>query len=252
MKELTRSVAILLLFALLLATIPVASAGIDQHTIPAPRVNETIVITITSPIEGAEGWIDVVPPHVAVVGEVHAPAGLHNVVVRSGTEEVSCGNGTEFACSVPVLAGKNAITVVATDNYGRRAEKTVNLTVCIGIPPSPLITVSGRVTDTGGNLIRGASVRFESVLTLDDEPLAATATTGEDGAYLVDTPGYRQTVTVEKEGYVPLRQGITFENPTNTLDLELEPLPRTVPGFGPAAGLLGTLGAVWIFWRAKK
>ncbi len=221
---------------------------INEHP---PPVEDPITINITSPCEGETVWIDVVPPHVAVVGEVHAPAGLHSVVVRSGTGEVSCGNQPEFACSVPVSTGENTITVVA-GTHGRRVEKTVNLTVRIGLPPPPAIAVSGRVTDAGGNPVPGASVRFESVFTLDDEPIAATNVTGEDGRYLVDTPGYRQTVTVEKEGYATLREEFIFENLTNDLDLELEPLPRTAPGFGPAVGILGLLGARWLLRNTKR
>ncbi|MDD2473371.1 MAG: carboxypeptidase-like regulatory domain-containing protein, partial [Methanoculleus sp.] len=111
---------------------------------------------------------------------------------------------------------------MAWDNLRNRAEKTVNVTVSIGIPPPPSIIVSGEVTDPDGNPIPGASVRFESVLTLDDEPLAVTATTGADGGYRAEgAPGYRQTVTVEKEGYSPLRRDVVFENLTNELDLEM-------------------------------
>ncbi|MDI6867839.1 carboxypeptidase-like regulatory domain-containing protein [Methanoculleus sp.] len=216
-----------------------------------PPVEDPITINITFPREGETVWIDVVPPRVAVVGEVHAPAGLHNVVVRSGTGEVSCGNRPEFACSVPVSAGENTITVVA-DNHGRRAEKTVNVTVRIGLPPPPAIAVSGRVTDAGGNPVPGALVRFESVFTLDNEPLAATAVTGENGDYLVeDALGYRQTVTVEKEGYSPLREEFVFENLTNDLDLELELSSRTVPGFGSALAVLSLLGALLLIGRRR-
>lgn len=214
---------------------------------------EPITIEITSPNEGGVAWIDVAPAHVAVAGEVHAPAGVHSVVVRSGSVEVSCGNAAEFACSVPVSFGKNTITVVATDNRRHRAEKTVNLTVRSGIPPPPLVAVSGRVTDAGDNPVPGASVRFESVFDLDGEPISATAVTGEDGGYLVeDTLGYRQTVTVEKEGYSPHGWEVVFENLTNTLDLELEPASRPVPGFGPAVGVLGLLGARWILRNTKR
>lgn len=97
----------------------------------------------------------------------------------------------------------------------------------------------------------GASVRFESVFTLDDEPLAGTNVTGEDGRYLVDTPGYRQTVTVEKEGYATLREEVVFENLTNTLDLELEPSSRTVPGFVSALVVLSLLGAFLLAGRKR-
>ncbi|MDD4567684.1 MAG: carboxypeptidase regulatory-like domain-containing protein [Methanoculleus chikugoensis] len=214
---------------------------------------EPIAINITSLHEGGVAWIDVAPAHVAVVGEVHAPAGVHSVVVRSGSVEVPCGNAAEFACSVPVSFGKNTITVVATDNHGNRAAKTVNMTAHSGIPPPPLITVSGRVTDTGGNPVPGASVRFESVFDLDGEPIAATAVTGEDGCYLVeDALGYRQTVTVEKEGYSPLREEFIFENLTNDLDLELEPSSRTVPGFGSALAVLSLTGAFLLIGRKRR
>jgi len=216
---------------------------INEHP---PPVEDPITINITSPREGEVIWIDVVPPHVAVVGEVHAPAGLHNVVVRSGTGEVSCGNRPEFACSVPVSAGENTITVVA-DTHGPLAEKTVNVTVRIGLPPPPAIAVSGRVTDATGNPVPGASVWFEPLLTLD-EPLAAV-TTDEDGRYQITAPGYRQTVTVEKEGYSTLREEFIFENSTNTLDLELEPLPRTVPGFGSTLAVLSLLGFFLLIGR---
>ncbi|HOI13798.1 MAG TPA: carboxypeptidase regulatory-like domain-containing protein [Methanoculleus sp.] len=222
---------------------------INEHP---PPVEDPITIDITSPAEGETVWIDVVPPHVAVVGEVHAPAGLHNVVVRSGTGEVSCGNRPEFACSVPVSAGENTITVVA-DTHGPLAEKTVNVTVRIGLPPPPAIAVSGRVTDAGGNPVPGALVRFESVFTLDDEPLTGTNVTGEDGGYLVEGVfGYRQTVTVEKEGYAPLREEVVFENLTNDLDLELEPLPRAVPGFGSALAVLSLTGAFLLIGRKRR
>lgn len=221
---------------------------IDEHP---PPIENPITINITSPREGETVWIDVVPPHITIVGEVHAPAGLHNVVVRSRIGEVSCGNRPEFACSVPVLAGENTITVVATDNLGNRAEKTVNVTVRIGLPPPPSIAVSGRVTDTDGNPVPGALVRFESVFTLDDEPLAGTNVTGEYGRYQVDTPGYRQTVTVEKGGYATLREEVVFENLTNDLDLELEPSSRTVPGFGSALAVLSFLGALLLIGRRR-
>ena len=215
-------------------------------------VEDPITINITSPGEGADCWIDVVPPHIIVAGEVHAPLGVRSVNILSGAEEIWCGNGATFSCSVPVFPGENTITVTATDNRRHRAEKTVNLTVRSGIPP-PLIAVSGRVTDAGGSPVPGALVRFESVFDLGGEPIAAMAVTGEDGRYLVeDTLGYRQTVTVGKEGYSPLREEVVFENLTNTLDLELEPASRPVPGFGPAVGVLGLLGARWILRNTKR
>ena len=223
---------------------------INEHP---PSDEDPITINITSPGEGAECWIDVVPPHIIVSVEVHAPLGVRSVNILSGTEGIRCGNGTEFACFVSVFPGENAITVVAWDNRRHRAEKTVNVTVHIGIPSPPAIVVSGRVMEKRGSPVPGALVRFESALTLDGEPLLVTTATEDDGGYLIEgAPGYRQTITVEKEGYSPLRREVVFENLTNELDLELEPLPRTAPGFGPAVGVLSLMGALLILPGRKR
>ncbi|MDD2473370.1 MULTISPECIES: hypothetical protein [unclassified Methanoculleus] len=71
---------------------------------PAPET-DPITVDITAPKDGDEVWIDVVPPHVTVAGEVHAPAGVRNVFVLSGKKEVWSGNRSTFSCSVPVSAG---------------------------------------------------------------------------------------------------------------------------------------------------
>ncbi|MDD4255070.1 MAG: carboxypeptidase regulatory-like domain-containing protein [Methanofollis sp.] len=223
--------------AILLIALPCSGLASD--------IGEKISLTVTSPVDGAEVWIDVVPPHLAVVGNVSAPSGIREVRVQSGAGEVSCGNGTTFACSVPVSKGENTITVVAVDNLGNRAEETLSVTVRIGMPPPEAITVSGRVTDPAGNPVPGAVVRFESEIMLEDNPLAATTVTGPDGRYLVENAiGYRQTITVGKEGYLPLRREVVFENLTNTLDLEMEPEGRTVPGFDLSVGVLALLLAL--------
>jgi hypothetical protein len=127
------------------------------------------------------------------------------------------------------------------------------VTIHIGIPPPPEITVSGRVTDPEGNPIHNASVRFESVFELDDEPLSVANTTGRDGRYLIENAiGYDQTVIVQKEGYLPLQREIIFENLTNELDLELEPSGKEVPGFCLQAGIIGVLGALLVLQGRKK
>ena len=115
-----------------------------------------------------------------------------------------------------------------------------------------MITVSGKVTDPEGNPIHNASVRFESVFDLDDEILSVTNTTERDGRYLIENAlGYRQTIIVQKEGYLPLQREIVFGNLTNELDLELEPSGQEVPGFGLQTGIIGVLGALLIL-QGKK
>jgi hypothetical protein len=236
---------------LVVIAFPAVCSGLPPEN--TTSVDWPINLTITSPNDGDEGWIDVVPPHVAVLGKADAPSGIRSVVVQSEIGEVSCGNETTFACSVPVSEGENRITVIATDNLGNQAEKSLNVTIHIGIPPPPAITVSGRVTDPEGNPIPNASVSFESTFTLDDEILSVTNTTGRDGRYLIENAmGYEQTIIVQKEGYLPLRREIIFENLTNELDLELRPSGREIPGFGLQVGIIGVFGALLVLQGKKK
>lgn len=230
---------------LIVITFPAVCSGLPSEKMVS--IGEPINLTITSPNEGAESWIDVIPPHITVVGEANAPSGIRSVVVRSTIGEVACGNGTQFVCSVPVSAGDNTITVIAIDNLRNQAEKTLNMTIHIGMPPPPLITVLGRVTDLDGGPIAGASVKFESVFTLDNEPFSVATTTGKDGNYQIEKAiGHRQIITVQKEEYNDLQREIEFENQTNKLDLEMEPSGQTVPGFGLHVSILALLGTVLI------
>jgi len=235
----------LVILILIVITFPAVCSGLPSEK--SASTGEQVNLTVISPNEGAEVWIDVVPPHIAVVGEANAPSGIQSVTVQSTTEEVACGNKTEFMCSVPVSAGNDTITVIAIDNLGNRAEKTLNISVHIGMPPPQLITVSGRVTDQDGGLITGALVRFESVFSLDNEPFSVTTTTGKDGTYRIENAvGHRQIITVQKGDYKDLHQEIYFENLTNVYDLEIEPSGQRVPGFGLHLSILALLGTFLI------
>ena len=82
---------------------------------------------------------------------------------------------------------------------------------------------------------------------------SVTNATERDGRYLIENAlGYRQTIIVQKEGYLSLQREIIFENLTNELDLELEPSGQEVPGFGLQTGIIGVLGALLIFLGKKK
>ncbi len=137
----------LIVAAMVIIAFPTVCSGLQPES-PVPD-GETINLIITFPKEGDEVRIDVVPPHVTVHGEVDAPSGIRSVIVQSEIGEVSCGDGTEFACPVPVSSGKNRITVIATDNLGNQAEKSLNVTICSG-PPLPLLII------VLGNLIENA------------------------------------------------------------------------------------------------
>ncbi|MCM2465174.1 carboxypeptidase-like regulatory domain-containing protein [Methanoculleus oceani] len=250
-----------LLFGLLLAVAPAAGADLDlnRHLIPELKVNgsiETIAIS---------GELSLQPePGVTAEGTFGIPFGSIVVHTADAKTLIFDGDGNhlfsisdERSAKIPTPAGvEKPCTWVSQVPSGSRSYHRGDTTFVFGtaggpiltvINEGPLIAVSGRVTDAGGNPVPGASVRFEPLLTLD-EPLAAV-TTDEDGRYQITAPGYRQTVTVEKEGYSTLREELIFENSINTLDLELEPLPRTVPGFGSALAVLSLLGFFLLIGR---
>lgn len=216
---------------ILLLLLPMTCAAMETGVLNL--TGDAVIITISTPGEGMDLWIDVVLPHAAVVGTIEAPAGIRSIRVKSAIGEVSCGNGTAFACSVPVSAGENALSVVAVDNQGNRAERLVNVTVHIGLPPPPDITVSGRVTAADGNPVSGADVVFESGIGLswNKTPLRVTVVTGDDGVYQAENLiGYQQNVTVQKDGYLPFRSENIFENRTSIYDVILEPTEPIASG----------------------
>lgn len=241
----TAGLAIALMLLLFPASCSAATDGVTGND------DEIISLIIISPHDD-DAWIDVVPPQIAVVGEASSPSGIRSITIRDSLDEVSCGNDTRFACSIPVSAGQNTITVIVEDNDGNRIEKKLNVTVHIGLPPPASITVSGRVTDKNGNPVQGAGVIFESDLTNDNIPLSVTAITGSDGMYLIkNAAGYRQNIEIQKDGYHPYQSGVVFENLTNRLDIELEPQNQRLPGFDLPLAVC-SLGMVFIIIFRRK
>ncbi|WP_292365374.1 MULTISPECIES: carboxypeptidase-like regulatory domain-containing protein [unclassified Methanoculleus] len=233
--------AILCILVLLFAAAAPATAG-------DTTVETSTFLSVTSPEQYDTIWSDLVPPEATVVGRAGASNGIRDVVVESSAGMVSCGNGTEFACSVPVAEGNETITVTLIDNLGKTSDAVLHVYVNVDTPPPPWIYVIGTVRDADGRPVPGATVRFESVLPLSSGPHPVTAETADDGGYLIENAfGYGQTVSVEKDGYLPLHREVAFEGTVNHLYLELEPEPpqaRTAPGFSAWAGILALSGGL--------
>ncbi len=238
---------ILCIFVLISAVAP-ASAGEEP-------VETSTFLSVTSPKQYETVWSDLVPPEATVTGRAEASNGIRDVVVESSAGMVSCGNATNFSCTVPVAEGNETITVTLIDNLGKTSEATLHVYVNVDIPPPPWISVIGTVRDADGRPVPDATVRFESVLPLAWGPHPVTTETADDGGYLVKNAfGYAQNISVEKEGYLPLHREVVFENITNRLDLELEPEPpqaRTAPGFSAGMGILALAGGL-LAVRARR
>jgi hypothetical protein len=216
----------------------------------------SVKLTITQPMDEDEGWIDIAPPKAIVLGEASAPADIRNITIRNGADEVICGNEPTFACDIPVFEGENTIIVTVTDNLGHQAVKALNLTVHLSIPPPTqllAVTVSGRVTDLRGNPVPGALVKFESEPFASYPPYKVTSVTAADGSYMIKKArGLHQTISVEKEGYLPTRTIIVFERTRDELDLELVPSIPSIPGFGIPVCIAAFLGAIFLGWFCRK
>jgi len=230
----------------LISAIAPAAAGEEP-------VETSTFLSVTSPKQYEVVWSDLTPPTATIVGRVEASNGVRDVVVESSVGMVSCGNVTDFSCTVPVAEGNETITVTLVDNLGKTSEAVLHVYINVDIPPPPWITVIGTVRDADGWPVRDATVRFASALPLAWGPHPVTTMTAGDGSYLItDAFGYGQTISVEKEGYLPLHREVVFENTTSRLDLELEPEPpQTVPGFTAGAGVIA-LSCGLLAIRAKK
>lgn len=116
------------------------------------------------------------------------------------------------------------------------------------MPSPPLrITISGKITTFGGQPVSGAIIRSESV------SWPASAESGPDGSYRInDARGYRQNLTVEKEGYIPVSTIIVFNRNVNTADFTLEPATKHSPGFAGFISILATLIAAILLLRMRS
>lgn len=233
-------------------------SGIGAATLSqtATSPNGSVKLTIMQPLGEDEAWIDIAPPNAVVLGEVSAPAGIRNITIRNGADEVICGNEPTIACDIPVSEGENTIIVTVTDNLGNQAVKALNLTVHLSIPPPTqlmAVTVSGRVTDLRGTPVPGALVKFESEPFEGFPPYNVTNITAADGSYIIKKArGLHQTISVEKEGYLPTRTIVIFERTRDELDLELVPSLPSVPGFDMPVCFAAFLGAIFLGWFCRK
>lgn len=140
-----------------------------------------------------------------------------------------------------------------TDASGNSTEETRNFTVNIGLPPPATISLKGKITDQQGLPLANVSVSSESGLALDNKPFVVHTQTGNDGTYLIqDAIGYRQKISVEKEGYIPLTQEIVFENETNELNFDLRPRSNFTPGFGFSLCIVALLSGLLLVYRRRR
>jgi len=222
---------------------------LEQTTKPVSGFTAILTtLVIHSPSEGETIWLDVVPPHAAVIGEVKASCPVKSVYAKTTDGGVTaCGNTTSFACEVPVLPGNNRIIVTATDAQGNTAMEVRNFTVEISLLPPTAGNIYGTVTDSDGRPLSNATVTAESSLTLDNTPLSVSAISDDHGIYrLVNVQGRQQIVYVRKEGYISVDRAIVLEDRTTEENFTLKSRISPVPGFEFPIGTMAVIAAIGI------
>lgn len=227
------------------------------------------VIHTSLPENGSIIWIDVVPPHIDVVGDIKTSGDLLSIVATSkGWPNprthpdvelflVDCENNSSFNCTIPVTEGRNTVTITASVVTGATISETRNFTVEIGPPPPLDISINGYVTTPSGDPVEGAMIISRSPLrNSKNKPFTVSATTAEDGAYsLQNAVEFRQNISVQKDGYIPFSQNILFSNISNELNITLEAVSTTSPGFDLPiclAGILVLAGVLYISRRTRE
>ena len=217
----------------LLMIIPAIHAEPDRGTSMIPAGDSAIILDIKAPQEKKVFLNLPEPPRVTVIGYVRNREALQSVIVSSNEGSTDCGNTSFISCTIPVTTRLNQITVTAMDTVGLR------------------ITISGKITTPDGHPIEGATVRTEFPRIYDTQTV--TVESEADGSYRINNAqGFRQTMSVEKEGYTNVTKEMVFNKNLNTADFVLEPVTQPTPGFSSVLCLVAILGTLLIFfWRAR-
>jgi len=235
----------------LLMIIPAINAQPGVVTSTNLAGDSTLSIDIITPQENEFFLSDVVPHHIWVTGEVKSPVPLQSIIVSSSEGSINCGNQSSFGCNVVVAKGLDRIVVTVTDIAGNHVFRTRNIRVETGMPDLPLrITISGKITTPDGDPVEGATIRTEFFRTYDTKTV--TVESEADGSYRINNAhGFRQTMSVEKEGYTNVTKEMIFNKNLNTADFVLEPVTQPAPGFSSVLCLVAILGALIISLRAR-
>ncbi len=165
-----------------------------QITLLAPPDTTPPVIGITSPVDGAQ--IDQSP--VTVTGTVSDESTV-TVVVNGIDATVTNGN---YSASVPLVAGSNTLSAIATDAAGNTASTSIQITLLA--PPDTTPPVIGITSPVDGAQI-------------DQSPVTVTGTVSDESTVTVAVNGIDATVTNGNySASVPLQEGLNTLTATAT------------------------------------
>jgi len=235
----------------LLMIIPAINALPDAGNTSIAAGNFSSVLDIQAPQENKVFLNLAEPPHITVIGNARNMESLRSVIVSSREGSTDCGNTSFISCTIPVTKGLNRITVTATDSAGTRVSATRNFSVEYGVPDlPPRITISGKITTPAGHPLEGATVRTEFFRIYDTQTV--TVKSEADGSYRINNAhGFRQNMSVEKEGYTSVSKEIISTKNLNTVDFTLDPVTKPVPGF-TAILCLGALSGTVLIIISRK
>ncbi|AGB02608.1 hypothetical protein Metfor_1578 [Methanoregula formicica SMSP] len=236
----------------ILMIIPAIHAEPDMNTSTIPSGDSVIILDIKAPQEKKVFLNLPEPPRVTVIGYVRNMESLQSVIVSSNEGSTDCGNTSFISCTIPVTKGLNQITITAMDSVGRRVSTTRNFSIEYGVPDlPPRITISGKITTPDGRPVAGATVRTEFPRPYDTKTV--TVQSDADGTYRINNAhGFRQKISVEKNGYTNITKEMTFTQNVNTADFILEPTTKSASGLTIVMCFVAIFGVILIFSRKQQ
>jgi hypothetical protein len=142
--------------------------------------------------EGPPMLLEIAPPDGATVSEPEVTLSLRVADLLSNVASVTCAGleanavAEDFACTVPLLPGANAIEVVATDGCGNASVSDVAIT----FDPPPVVSID---SPTDGEVLVGGVIVDVSG-TVDDSAALVTV----NGVTAIGAPSFAATVPVTK------------------------------------------------------
>lgn len=169
----------------------------------------SLEVSINMPVDGGM----IIDPSVEVQGMATSPYPVVSVNVN-GVEAAISGNA--FTAVIPLAIGINTITATATDEAGRMASHSINLSRAVKG------SLSGKVTD----LLTGLPLLSANISITDSANNIYTVSTGADGTYNIsDIESGNFSGSITKDGYnVYDISGDISWNQAVTINTELSPI----------------------------
>ena len=197
--------------------------GLQPATPPEDRMPPDV--TVRTPADGTSTEVAAVTASGTATDD-HGPVAEVQVSINGGAAQSTQVTGGTWSLSLKLQPGQNVVRVTATDAAGNVGEGSVSVVFRAGL--------SGFIYQSGDEAARvgGATV---SLLDVGNSKVLATATTGPDGSFGLDSERAGDVrLVVKREGFLTHGETVTLPD-----DVRLEIRVPLTPGVDPVAEDLG-------------